>query len=140
MRGAALLFLPGVVFGVGLAVSGMTDPGKVIGFLDLAGEWDPSLAFVMGGAVLAFTLLNQVVHRRAKPLLEGELPGRRAKGELTPRLFIGAALFGVGWGLGGICPGPALANLGALRLEALVFVPAMLVGMLIAQRVFGADA
>ena len=138
MKPALALFLPGLLFGVGLAVSGMTDPDKVIGFLDIYGDWDPTLAFVMGGAVLSFGALQMLVRRRGKPLLEGRLPEKPNR-RLDPRLLVGASLFGIGWGLGGFCPGPAVGNLGYLRVEALVFVPAMAAGMLIAQQAFGAD-
>jgi uncharacterized protein len=139
---SALLFVPGFVFGVGLAVSGMTNPDKVADFLDVAGgAWDPSLAFVMVGAIGAFATLNALVHRwREAPVLGGELPGPRSKGKVDARLLAGAALFGAGWGLGGVCPGPALASLTALVPELLGFVAAMLGGMAVAQRAFGADA
>lgn len=132
------LFLPGLLFGAGLAISGMTDPLRVIGFLDIAGNWDPTLAFVMGGAVASFGVLQLLVQRRGKPILEGHLPGRPGR-RIDLRLLVGASLFGIGWGLGGFCPGPAVSNLGYLRVEALVFVPAMLAGMLVAQQAFGAD-
>lgn len=132
------MFLPGLLFGAGLAISGMTDPQRVIGFLDVAGDWDPTLAFVMGGAVLSFGVLQLLIQRRGRPFLAGHLPGKPSR-RVDPRLLIGASLFGIGWGLGGFCPGPAVSNLGYLRTEALVFVPAMVVGMVIAQHAFGAD-
>jgi uncharacterized protein len=132
------LFLPGLMFGAGLAVSGMTDPQRIIGFLDIAGNWDPTLAFVMAGAVSSFGLLHLMVQRRGKPLLGGSLPGKPSR-KIDPRLLIGASLFGIGWALGGFCPGPSICNLAYLRTEALVFVPAMVAGMLIAQHAFGAD-
>lgn len=134
----ALLFLPGVLFGIGLAVSGMTDPSKVISFLDVTGNWDPSLALVMVGALCSFALFNGLIKRRAAPILGGQLPGPPS-GSIDARLILGAALFGVGWGLGGLCPGPAIANLGAFHVEAGLFVAAMVAGMVIAQRCFGAD-
>ena len=135
----ALVFLiPGTLFGAGLAISGMTNPAKVKGFLDLAGNWDPSLALVMGGGLVSFALWNVLLQKRTEPILGGEKPGRPSR-EIDARLIVGAVLFGVGWGLAGLCPGPALANLGVVRSEALVFVPAMVAGMWIAQRVFGAD-
>jgi uncharacterized membrane protein YedE/YeeE len=137
MRSLAYL-LPGALFGAGLAIAGMTNPARVIGFLDVAGTWDPTLAFVMSGAVATFALGRKLVLRRACPLLGGRFPGPPPRA-VDPRLLAGAALFGVGWGLSGFCPGPAVTNLGALRTEALVFVPAMLAGMLVAQRAFGAD-
>lgn len=138
---AALFAIAGALFGAGLVISGMTDPGKVIGFLDVGGRWDPSLALVMGGAVLTFAAINQLVHRRCQaPLLGGKLPGLRGVGAIDARLLIGAALFGLGWALAGVCPGPGLVNLARLRPETTSFVGAMLVGVLLAQRGFGADA
>jgi uncharacterized protein len=118
----------GLLFGVGLAVSGMTQPSKVVGFLDVAGNWDPSLAFVMLGAVLVYFVSNRFVSRRESPLFGARfhLPTRR---DLEPKLIGGAALFGVGWGLGGYCPGPGIASLGAGLGTALAFVAAMAAGM-----------
>lgn len=134
-------FAAGLLFGIGLAVSGMTNPAKVFGFLDVAGgAWDPSLAFVMIGAIATFGLLNRLVHRREQPLLMGELPGPRSTERPNPRALIGAAVFGAGWGLSGVCPGPAIADVSLLRPEVFAYLAAMLVGMLIAQRIFGADA
>jgi len=135
--GRLLLFLfAGSLFGAGLAVSGMADPARVIGFLDVFGAWDPSLLFVMAGAVtvygLGMLLLRRVHYKSVK------LPPR-SPSLIDRQLIIGAAIFGVGWGLGGFCPGPALANLGALRSEALLFVPAMAIGAVVAQKFFGAD-
>ena len=131
-----LFFLAGALFGMGLAVSGMTDPGRVIGFLDVFGAWDPALLFVMAGAVGVYGL-GMLILRRAKNR-DLDLPSA-ASSPIDRQLVIGSTIFGVGWGLGGFCPGPALANLGALRMEALAFVPAMAIGMLIAQGFFGAD-
>jgi len=131
-----LFFVAGGLFGTGLAISGMTDPARVIGFLDLFGAWDPALLFVMAGAVgvygLGILILRRVKNRDLK------LPSPTAS-PIDRQLIVGSAIFGVGWGLGGFCPGPALANLGALRVEALLFVPAMAIGMFLAQRFFGAD-
>ena len=135
--GKLILFLvAGGLFGSGLALSGMTDPARVIGFLDVFGAWDPALLFVMAGAVGVYGLGMLVLRRFESRGLK--LPSA-ASSPIDRRLVIGAAIFGVGWGLGGFCPGPALANLGALRAEALFFVPAMAIGMLLAQRFFGAD-
>ena len=124
-----LFFVAGGLFGMGLAVSGMTDPARVIGFLDLFGAWDPALLFVMAGAVgvygLGILILRRVKNRDLK------LPSPTAS-PIDRQLIVGSAIFGVGWGLGGFCPGPALANLGALRVEVLLFVPAMAIGMLLA--------
>jgi uncharacterized protein len=131
-----LFFVAGGLFGTGLAISGMTDPARVIGFLDLFGAWDPALLFVMAGAVgvygLGILMLRRVKNRDLK--LPSSTPS-----PIDRQLIVGSAIFGVGWGLGGFCPGPALANLGALRVEALLFVPAMAIGMFLAQRLFGAD-
>lgn len=130
---AALSMVWGALFGVGLAVSGMTDPAKVLGFLDVAGAWDPTLAFVMGSALGVSTLGVVLARRRGVAWLGGaiSLPTRR---DLDAPLLGGAALFGVGWGLVGLCPGPALANLARGSTEILVFVGAMLVGV-VATRV-----
>ena len=127
-----LTFLAGLFFGGGLALSGMTDPTRVIGFLDVAGDWDPTLAFVMGGALLVFGVGHFVLQKKWGLPAESGCP-------ISRTLVIGSLLFGVGWGLGGFCPGPAIANLGALRTEALVFVPLMALGMVIAQRLFELD-
>lgn len=139
MKRSALLFLPGFLFGAGLAISGMTNPAKVIGFLDIAGDWDPSLALVMLGAILAFGTLNVIVQRGQKPLLWGSYPGIRGARAIDARLILGASIFGVGWALAGFCPGPALTNLVRLRPDITGFVAAMTAGMLIARLVFGVD-
>ena len=131
-----LILVAGALFGSGLAISGMTDPARVIGFLDVFGAWDPALLFVMAGAVGIYGFGMLVLRRFGNRSLR--LPPA-ASSPIDCRLVLGAAIFGLGWGLGGFCPGPALANLGALRLEALLFVPAMAIGMLFAQRLFGAD-
>ena len=114
----------------------MTDPGRVIGFLDVFGAWDPALLFVMAGAVGVYGLGMLILRGFQNQNLK--LPST-ASSPIDRRLVIGAAIFGVGWGLGGFCPGPSLANLGALRTEALAFVPSMAIGMFLAQRFFGAD-
>ena len=120
----------GLVFGIGLILSGMTDPGKVVGFLDVAGRWDPSLALVMGGAILVGFFAFRLAGRRGKTFLGGglHLPQRR---DIDLRLVGGSLLFGVGWGLAGFCPGPALVSLASGQLSAAVFVAAMLGGMLL---------
>jgi len=127
---ALAAFAAGLLFGIGLIVSGMTDPGKVIGFLDLAGRWDPSLAFVMGGAILVGYFSFAAAGRRGRTFLGGamQLPTRR---DIDARLVAGSAVFGVGWGLAGFCPGPALVALGAGIDQAALFVAAMLAGMVI---------
>ena len=120
----------GLVFGVGLALAGMTDPAKVQAFLDVTGgsRWDPSLALVMVGAIAVHAALGWLIRRRAAPLFVRRfaLPTRT---DLDPKLIGGAALFGVGWGMGGICPGPGLVDLGSGIVPALVFVIAMAAGM-----------
>ena len=123
--------LSGTVFGAGLALGGMTDPVRVRGFLDLFGNWDPTLAFVMGGAVIVMLIAWQVQRRMDVPLFaEGfALPDRT---DLTPRLVGGSALFGIGWGIAGLCPGPVIAALVIEPVSAAIFVIAMLVGMAIA--------
>ncbi|MEL7029203.1 MAG: YeeE/YedE family protein [Pseudomonadota bacterium] len=121
-------FAAGLLFGLGLIVSGMVNPAKVLAFLDVAGEWDPSLAFVMAGAVAVNGIGYRVATGRAHPLFETKfsIPTRT---DIDRDLVAGACLFGVGWGLAGFCPGPALAALGAAPAEAAIFVAAMLVGM-----------
>ena len=120
--------LSGVVFGAGLFVSGMTNPAKVLGFLDVAGVWDPSLAFVMGGALAVNTVSFALTRRRAQPLFAEtfSLPTLR---DIDVELVAGALLFGVGWGLVGLCPGPALAGLSRGELAVYVFIAAMIAGM-----------
>ena len=118
----------GLVFGLGLIVAGMANPAKVIGFLDLAGNWDPSLAFVMAGAIAVGTLTFLFASRRTKSLLglSMQIPTAR---HLDRRLVLGSVVFGIGWGLAGICPGPALVLLGSGAVQGVIFVAAMLVGM-----------
>ena len=131
-----LVFFAGALFGIGLAISGMTDPARVVGFLDVFGKWDPALMFVMAGAVATYGIGMLTLRNFGNKNLK--LPKAQSS-PIDRRLAIGAAIFGVGWGLGGFCPGPALANLGALRIEAVIFVPMMAVGMFLAQRIFKAD-
>jgi uncharacterized membrane protein YedE/YeeE len=123
-------FAAGLVFGLGLILSGMTDPGKVIGFLDVFGKWDPSLALVMGGAILVGFFAFMLAQRRAKSFLGGSLhlPQRR---DIDNRLVGGSLVFGIGWGLAGFCPGPALVSFASGVDKAAIFVAAMLGGMLI---------
>jgi uncharacterized membrane protein YedE/YeeE len=128
MKANLALFASGLLFAAGLGISGMTDADKVIGFLNIAGEWDPSLAFVMVGAIGVHLVLFRLITRRASPLFAArfQIPTRK---DLTPRLIGGAALFGAGWGLGGFCPGPALVSSTSLGSQALVFTAAMIFGM-----------
>jgi uncharacterized protein len=125
---ALIAFAAGLVFGIGLIVSGMADPAKVLGFLDLAGRWDPSLAFVMAGAIAVGSVAFGIAARRGTTLL-GEplrLPPTRP---IDARLVGGSVLFGIGWGIAGFCPGPALVALGMGQPKALLFVAAMLAAM-----------
>jgi len=121
-------FLVGLLFGLGLCLSGMTNPMKVLGFLDLAGAWDPSLAFVMGGAVVVAFFAFRVAKRRGRTLSGAplDLPTSTA---IDGRLIGGSLLFGVGWGLAGLCPGPAVTDIGFLDGRAALFVVAMIAGM-----------
>ncbi|RTL95212.1 YeeE/YedE family protein [Ancylobacter aquaticus] len=118
----------GLLFGFGLIVSGMSNPAKVLNFLDLFGTFDPSLAFVMGGAVVVAFIGFRLVLTREKPLMAPrfQLPTRS---DIDARLIVGPALFGIGWGLGGFCPGPAFTALGLAAPGTLAFIPAMLAGM-----------
>ena len=130
---SALGALAGLVFGIGLVVSGMSNPAKVLNFLDVLGPWDPSLAFVMGGATLTAFVGYRLVRRRARPLaMEAfDLPSSTT---IDMPLLTGSALFGVGWGIGGFCPGPAWTALALLSPGALVFVPMMLLGLWLGDR------
>jgi len=123
-------FIAGLLFGIGLILSGMTDPGKVKGFLDLAGTWDPSLALVMGGGVAVAVFAFAAMKRRATSLFGGAMTMPEST-SIDRRLLAGSLVFGVGWGLVGFCPGPAIVSMGSGQLKAALFVAAMLVGMLI---------
>jgi len=127
-------FLAGFLFSVGLGVAGMTQPAKVVGFLDVTGNWDPSLAFVMMGAIAVHFIAYRVVPRMGSPLLAERfgIPTRR---DVDLRLVSGAVLFGAGWGLGGFCPGPALVSVTGGARSAIIFVGAMMGGMLLFQLV-----
>lgn len=121
-------FLTGLMFGLGLILSGMTDPSKVIGFLDLAGHWDPSLVFVMAGAVLVGVIAYQFAKGRKTSFL-GDVMRLPTADQIDRRLVLGGLAFGVGWGLAGYCPGPALVSVVQGGTKPLIFVIAMLVGM-----------
>lgn len=122
-------FIVGLVFGIGLIVAGMTNPAKVQGFLDLAGNWDPSLAFVMGGAILVGLVAFRFAGKRERSLL-GEAMRLPTATAIDRRLVLGGLTFGIGWGLGGFCPGPALASLATGGIKPLIFSIAMLAGMI----------
>ena len=128
MKAAATSFLSGVVFAIGLGISGMTRPVKVIGFLDFAGKWDASLGFVMLGAIAVYFIAYHVVRRRSAPLLAERfvVPERN---EIDRNLIVGAAIFGAGWGLGGFCPGPAITALASGAAPVVVFLLAMAAGI-----------
>ena len=126
--------IAGILFGIGMAVSGMTNTAKVQGFLDVFGAWDPTLAFVMGGGLAVASLGYRLVFRRSAPLF-AETFSLPARTDIDTRLLLGAAIFGIGWGLVGYCPGPALAGLTYGYPQTLAFVPAMIVGLLLAHRV-----
>ena len=127
-------YIAGLIFGLGLAVSGMTDPARVLGFLDLAGAWDPTLMFVLGGAVVTNFIGYRLVFKRTAPIYAEafQLPTRQ---DLDARLIGGSALFGIGWGLSGYCPGPAIASIAGLTLPLVAMLVAMVVGWFLARAI-----
>lgn len=127
-------FGAGTVFAVGLAISGMTRPENVVGFLDVTGDWKPELMFVMGGAILVHLLAQRLRHRLPRPGLATHFPGPPPR-RVTARLLTGSALFGMGWGLAGFCPGPAVVAAPSGALAVLVFLLAMLGGMSLVHRI-----
>ncbi|MGN6738703.1 DUF6691 family protein [Dyella sp.] len=134
-----IALIAGLVFGLGLSLGGMTQPAVVLGFLDLFGTWDPRLVFVMGGAVLTTAIGYRLVFRRDQPLFESDfqLPAAR---RFDARLIGGSALFGIGWGIAGYCPGPALASLGGGAPSLLVLVATMVAGWWLAAKIPAARA
>lgn len=130
-----IVLASGFIFAIGLGIAEMTRPEKVLGFLDVAGNWDPSLAFVMGGAIVVYAGALQIVKRRERPRF-GDRFRIPTNTNLTPSLVIGAAIFGVGWGLAGFCPGPALVGGAAALTPALYFLPALVGGILIHRYFF----
>ncbi len=128
--------ISGALFALGLVISGMTDPGRVTAFLDVTRHWDPTLAFVMAGAIAVHAPLGRMVRRRRAPIFDAKfhLPKRTS---IEPCLVLGASLFGVGWGLSGYCPGPALVSLGTSATPVLVFVAAMVGGIGLARLALG---
>ncbi len=130
MKSVLVSFFSGVIFAVGLGIGGMTQPAKVIGFLDFAGNWDPSLAFVMIGAIAVHSILYRVIRNRHSPLFSQvfSLPTRT---DIDLRLVGGATVFGLGWGIAGFCPGPALTSLASGNLSLVIFTVAMIAGMLL---------
>lgn len=139
MRSGLASLVSGTLFGAGLALGGMTNPARVRGFLDIFGDWDPTLAFVMGGAVIVMAVAWRIVPRMAEPVLAEQfhLP---SKSDLTPRLIGGAALFGVGWGIAGLCPGPGVAALVIEPTAAAIFVLAMFAGMAVVKMFEGTNS
>ena len=131
MRNAAALIV-GLVFGIGLCLSGMSEPSKVLGFLDLAGAWDPSLAFVMAGAIAVAAPAFALARRRRVNWLGGDIDLPKARAIDAP-LALGALIFGVGWGLAGVCPAPGIVDIGFFSPSAMVFVAAMAIGMLVSR-------
>ena len=127
---ALVSFVVGALFGLGLLISGMTDTTKVQGWLDIFGDWDPTLAFVMGGAIVPMAIAWQITHGR-KPVLADAFPAK-PEPKLGRNLVLGSTLFGMGWGLSGLCPGPAIASLSFGGVGGIVFLIAMLAGMLAA--------
>lgn len=134
IKNALASFATGLVFALGLGISGMTMPSKVLGFLDLFGNFDASLIFVMAGAILVHFITYRIVKKRKTPILDQQwhVP---TKTNITPSLVIGAFIFGFGWALGGMCPGPALTRLAAFESKTIIFVVSMLVGMFIFRQV-----
>jgi uncharacterized membrane protein YedE/YeeE len=130
MKKLASAFVAGFVFAVGLGISGMTNPDKVIGFLDVAAHWDPSLAFVMAGAIAVHVGAAQWALRAQRPLWAGAF-ARSSSTTVDAQLVVGAALFGIGWGIAGFCPGPAVVDLVAPSPSVLTFVAAMIAGMFV---------
>ena len=130
MKRIALALIAGALFGAGLTLSGMVDPQRVRGFLDLLGTWDPTLGFVMAGALLPMAIAWLIQKRMSRPFVDAhfDLPGTS---RLDARLALGAVIFGIGWGIGGLCPGPAVAGLALVPTQAAIFVLAMLAGMLV---------
>jgi uncharacterized membrane protein YedE/YeeE len=135
MRQAITALLAGFIFGIGLALSKMIDPNKVLNFLDVTGNWDPSLALVMGGALLVTSVTFKFILKRSYPVFEDKfkLPTRT---DIDLKLIMGAVIFGIGWGMAGFCPGPAIASLGMALLDPVIFVISMVIGFWVQQQVF----
>tara|TARA_B110001454_G_C12723306_1_gene436441 strand:- start:47198 stop:47626 length:429 start_codon:yes stop_codon:yes gene_type:complete len=134
MKNSIAALVVGFVFAIGLGLSGMTQPQKVIGFLDLFGQWDPSLIFVMVGAIIVHFVTFKLIRKRNSPLFSSQwhVPTKK---EITPALMIGAFIFGIGWALGGFCPGPAITSMASFDKTPFVFVISMVVGMVLFRHV-----
>ncbi len=130
MKNSLTALIVGFIFALGLGISGMTQPQKVFGFLDVFGKWDPSLIFVMIGAIIFHFVSFRVIKKNHKPLFSNDwhVPTKK---EITPALIFGSVLFGIGWGLGGYCPGPAITSLASFEMRPIVFVVSMIGGMLL---------
>ncbi len=128
MKYLITVFIAGLTFGLGLGISGMTQPAKVIGFLDIFGNWDPSLMFVMGGALMVHFVAYRLIMKRNSPLLAPKFlaPTKR---DIDVPLLVGSGIFGIGWGIGGFCPGPGLVSLASGNMDAVLFVGGMIGGM-----------
>ena len=127
----------GLIFSLGLCISGMVRPSKIKGFLDITGNWDPDLLFVMGGAVSVYALVfHFIVKKQKKPVFADTFSRLSHKAVFEPKLVVGSAIFGIGWGLGGFCPGPALVGLASGSFKVLIFVGAMLMGIKVATLIF----
>ena len=135
MKSLVSACLIGILFGLGITVSGMINPAKVLNFFDLAGNWDPSLAFVMGGGLVTALVGYRLVFGRMRTPPFSDAFAARAAGAIDARLVAGAAIFGIGWGIAGFCPGGAVPALGLLRSETLVFVAAVIAGIVLARAV-----
>tara|TARA_Y100001960_G_scaffold70467_1_gene74498 strand:- start:1405 stop:1827 length:423 start_codon:yes stop_codon:yes gene_type:complete len=121
--------LSGVLFGAGMNISGMVDPANIFAFLDITGDWDPSLAFVMGGALLVFTPFYHFIIKPRNKTIDGNTFSLPTNTKIDRKLILGASIFGLGWGIGGICPGPAVASLGEGSITIISFIASMLIGM-----------
>ena len=131
-----VVLISGILFGSGMIISGMTDPTKVIGFLDITGNWDPSLAFVMGGALGVFAPVYHLVIKKRSHAINGEKFAWNGKTTIDRKLILGAIIFGAGWGLAGFCPGPAISNIGSGSETVFIFVACMLIGIIVAKRFY----
>jgi uncharacterized membrane protein YedE/YeeE len=130
-----LSLVTGALFGLGLALAGMLNPTKVVAFLDITGNWDPSLAFVMGAGLVVNLIGWQIAKRRTQPIFASQFHLPQAS-QIDRRLLVGSALFGVGWGLAGLCPGPAITSLAFMDSDAVIFFVAMAAGLLASRRIF----
>ncbi len=130
-----LSLITGALFGLGLAIAGMLNPTKVVAFLDITGNWDPSLAFVMSAGLVVNLIGWQIAKRRTQPIFESHFHLPQTS-QIDRRLLIGSALFGIGWGLAGLCPGPAITSLAFMDSDAAIFFIAMAAGLLMSRRIF----